>query len=569
VAQEAPVGGGDTGSGGAGETGVGAPAQVTAAPSVLPATGFVSGDSGSPSSVRLGDLGQQVTQSLLPSAGGSAVAAGPAWQFAPAIGATEELTDNAETSPLTGKPRGDLITTLQPSLAVTGDTPRFQVNLAYDPQIYLYARAGTQNRIDHEGNARVLATLLPQTLFLDLRASASEQAVSGGLGPLASNTLSSSNTEQDFSFSASPYLVHRFGSLGSGEVGYSLSRTVENTSTTFSNPQASLATPFGAFGPFSNQVQPSTGNQSITTQSAHVAFVTGEDFGRYNGTALVSASTSDGGGVQSGERRDIASLDNGYAVTRTITLLATLGWENIRYGGTAPVRIDDAIWSFGTRLEPNADSTLTVTYGHHDGLDSLTVDGALSPTPRTRLYVRYSKGLTTNAEDLQNALANSDLDSLGNPVDHGTGAPIYGGSNFFGVQNNLERLRRLSISGAYVLDRDTFTITVENEDTVVVSQASPVQQAGSIGSNSGTFGSIAWQHDLSPRLTGTLFLQYGVRTAVGPPAATQDAFDATASLDYALGPTVSTSVEVSHAQSTGGGTSDRQNIVLVSVVKTF
>ncbi len=106
-------------------------------------------------------------------------------------------------------------------------------------------------------------------------------------------------------------------------------------------------------------------------------------------------------------------------------------------------------------------------YGHHDGLDSITIDGTLAPSPRTRIYVRYSTGLSTTQEELQNALATTDLDSLGNPVDHGTGAPIFAASNFFGIQDNLVKLRRFSISAAYLLDRDTFTADVENDSSTV------------------------------------------------------------------------------------------------------
>ncbi len=64
----------------------------------------------------------------------------------------------------------------------------------------------------------------------------------------------------------------------------------------------------------------------------------------------------DGSGVLSGAHRDIYTIDNGYAVTRNVVLLATLGYEDIRYSGTTPVRINDAIWDFGVRVTPNTDS---------------------------------------------------------------------------------------------------------------------------------------------------------------------------------------------------------------------
>ncbi len=552
------------------------PGPITATPTVLPATGFGTGDTGSVSSVRPGDLGRQIAQVFAPPGGGPAT--GPAWQFTPSIGVTEELTDNVQgmsggvPGGVAGAGRGgDLISILQPGLALTGDTQRLQVNLAYSPQIYLYARNGNQDYVGHEFNGRALATLIPQTLFLDLRGLATEQSVFGGVGPNTSTTLSPNDTAQSFSFSASPYLVHRFGSTGTGEVGYSIARTVQSPTNGLSGSNPFIS----PFGPLPGQVVPSSAiNANTTTQNAHAAFVTGEDFGRYSGTALASATHYDGSGVLSGAHRDIFTIDNGYAITRTITLLATAGYENIAYGGTVPVRISDAIWDFGVRLTPNADSTLIVRYGHHDGFDSLLVDGALAPSPRTRLYVRYSEGLTTNQEELQNALATTDLDALGNPVDHATGAPIFDASNFFGVQDSLERLRRTSISGAYLLDRDTFSISVENDKSTVISQAS-FAATDTLGSNSGTYGALTWAHELSPRLTSNVLFQYGVRTLEGPPATTQDVLVASAGLSYALGPQLNSTLQFSHDQTTGGtsstvfGGSDRANILLLSVVKTF
>ncbi len=109
----------------------------------------------------------------------------------------------------------------------------------------MYARDGSQNRVGHDLNGRVLATLLPQTLFLDLRGVATEQSITGGVGPNSTNTLSSNDTAQDFSFSASPYLVHRFGSIGSGEVGYSIARTIITANGNVAAAPGTIASPFG------------------------------------------------------------------------------------------------------------------------------------------------------------------------------------------------------------------------------------------------------------------------------------------------------------------------------------
>ncbi len=537
------------------------PQPFVVPPSVLPSTGF-GGNNGSGTSVRPGDLGRQVEQVFQPAGGGPAAVAGPAWQITPSIGLSEELTDNAGVSP-NGSKQGDLITTLQPGLAIVGDTQRLQVNLSYTPSVYVYARESDQDRVAQDFNGRALATLIPQTLFLDLRGFGSEQAMFGGRGPNTVGTLPSNEVAQTYDFSATPYLLHRFGTYGTGEIGYSIEQTVQTGATTFGSVPSLV--PLSAF--------PAFGNQRTTTQNGHAAFVTGEAFGRYNGTALASVTRFDGQGVLADAHRDIFSIDNGYAISRTITLLATGGYENIQYGGTAPLHISDAIWDVGVRWTPNADSTLTVRYGHHDGSNSATIDGALAPSPRTRVYVRYSTGLTTGAEQLQNALATTNLDALGNPIDYTTGAPVFVASNFFGVQDSLSRLRRISVSGAYLLDRDTFTATVESDDYKVLSLNGP-PGAPTFGSNSGTYGSLTWLHQLSPRLTSSLYFQYGQRFLEGPPVnVTQDLVVGSASLSYQFARDLTGSVLVSHQDTTGGGGvgvgSGAQNLLLVSLVKTF
>lgn len=561
--------GGETGGATGGAIGSASPPPpITAPPTVLPLAGFASGDTGSGTSVRPGYLGtaleSQVAQSFVPQSGAPAGPLPPKWQITPALGITEELTDNAQATGGTST-QGDLITIVQPSLAIIGDTPRLQVNLSYAPQIYLYARDSSQSRVAQNFNARALATLVPETLFLDLRGFGAEQALFGGLPPASSATPSSDQSSQDYSFSITPYLLHRFGTAGTGELGYTYARTVQTATGT-----PSALPLFTAFP----QLAPPT-NQNTTTQNFHAAFVTGEAFGRYNATALASVTDYTGSGVLSDAHRDVFFVDNGYAITRTITALGTIGYENISYAGTQPLHISDAIWNLGVRLLPNADSTITLRYGHQDGLNALTVDAALSPTPRTLLYVRYSKGLTTSQEQLQNALATTDLDALGNPIDHSTGAPIFAASNFFGTQDTLSILSRLSVSGAYRLDRDTVTATVERDNYDVIS--APIAATGTpLGSNTGVYGSLAWVHLLSPRLTSAAFFQYGVRTLTGAPSITQNTLTASLSLAYALGPTLNTTVQYTHDQSNGGGglggvagANTRDNILMLSLIKTF
>jgi uncharacterized protein (PEP-CTERM system associated) len=548
------------GTGNAGTT-PGATGPLIASPSVLPATGV--GYAGS--AVRLGNLGYQFATPLT---GQPLQPATRSWTLTPSISLTEVYSSGGQGvgSVGAGSLGSQLITIVQPSILASGDTTRFHGELWYAPQIMLHVPDGNQNQVAQNFNARLLATLVPETLFLDVRGSGAVQAITAAQAPNETSTLNRGNTTQTYSFSASPYAVHRFGDWGTGEVGSSYGLSAQNA--------LEPDTPRPVRGALA-----SASNQNVTIESGHVAFVTGEAFFRYNGTALAQATSFNGTGVLSGAYRDIVTLDSGYALTRTITALATVGWENIHYAGTAPVTIDDGVWNVGMRLVPNEGSTITIRYGHQDGLNALVVDAGYQVTARTRIYARTSTGLTTSAEELQNALATSDLDALGNPVDHTTGAPLISTANFFGTQNNLYKTTLTSLTGVLMLDRDNLSAGVTSQVQTLVSASNAVGGAG--GSSRGIYGTFTWSHQLRPNLQSRFYAQYGTQQNKGVLSTTQQLVVTSLSLSYALSPTLSAQVQYSFtdtwggnltaAQAAGSGTgiNGPQNVFLVSLIKSF
>ncbi len=537
-----------------------------AAPSVLPATGVATGRP----DVRLGDLGQPA----------QAQGGDRPWSFTPSVGLSEAFSHTTGAQVVDRAPN-QLITTVSPSFIASGDSERLHGTLSYAPQVSLYTPDGDQNQLAQNFNARLLAELLPQTLFLDLRASGSVQSVATGQGPSSTSTLNRGNSTQNYDFSASPYAVHRFGPWGTAEIGGTVARSIQG-----SVQQSGFVQTGQAAG-----IDTAATNQNATFYGGHAAFTTGEAFSRYAGAALAQTTQAEGTGVLRGAYRDIVSLDNGYAITHGITLLAMLGYEHIHYAGTDPLLISDATWSAGVRLTPDPFSTLTVRYGHHDGFDSASVDGGYQISPRVTVYARYSSGLTTQAELLQNALATSDLDTQGNPVDHLTGAPLVPVDNFFGTQNSLFKTTTASLTAVWALPRDSFSAGVNSQQQQLVSGSSAAGLAagGSNGSNSsGIYGSISWAHQLGVDLQSTLYAQYGTNHLsqsgiAGSPlvrgGTDQQSLSVSAALSYALTRTLSGQAQVSYNQVTGGqvadtargapGSTGSQGLLLLSVLKSF
>ncbi len=522
-----------------------APVPIAAPGGLLPATG---------ANLRPGDLQDVLGTSTY---GQPLQPAQRNWTISPSLGLGEEFTDNVQGNE--GRGRGaDVITLFQPSLNLSVDTTRLQGSLSYHPEVDLYARNSADTQVNQDFGGRLLATLLPGALFLDLRGDGTVTSNGFG-GPVGTVANGYGGATQSVDVSASPYALHRFGPWGTGEIGGSVSRTTVGAPEGSPNPVV-----LSGLSPFDQST-----NQDVTSYSGHVAFATGEAFDRYSGTVLGYATKYDGTGVLQNAVRDTFTLDDDYGLTRLVTVLTRVGYEHIRYAGSNPQRIDDEIWNAGLRLTLGPDSTVSASYGHHDGFDSATVDLALSPTARTRVFLRYSEGLTTEAEQLQTALANSDFDQLGNPVDHTSGAPLLNDAGFFGAQDNLYRSRSLSASAELVQSRDTFSVNLDAEDNALVSSSG---LPGGLGSNKGLYGSLTWSHALSPLLSLQALGQYGVTEQETGPDGRQDFLLGSLALVDALSPTLSAQLSYSFDRRSGDGPSApalSQNVVILSAVKSF
>src|SRR5215472_11331854 len=156
------------------------------------------------------------------------------------LGAQELVTDNVLLTPTNTK--SDFVTTVSPGLSINADTTRLQGKLDYSPTAFEYAFTPGQSLIGQNLYANGTATLARDLLFMDARGYATLQpSVPGlttgvsaaaptlpsvGTGVQNSSTgIPSTQLTQVTSFSASPYLVHRFDGTGTAELRYTFSDT--------------------------------------------------------------------------------------------------------------------------------------------------------------------------------------------------------------------------------------------------------------------------------------------------------------------------------------------------------
>jgi uncharacterized protein (PEP-CTERM system associated) len=350
------------------------------------------------------------------------------------------------------------------------------------------------------------------------------------LGPTFFNTsqgIPQSQLAQVTSFSASPYLARRFDGIGSAELRYSFSQT------SFSGLQGT--TPLILTPPGTQLL-----NTSTTTNEATASFLTGENLGRLQSRITLDAAQSSGTGALTQSDQLIGIVDSAYAITQRIAALATIGHEQINFSGLPPTHIDDLVWGVGTKLTPNPDATLVLSYGHRNGFSAPNASLSYNLTARTSLSASYTEGLNTVSQDIANNLAVSDLNQLGQTVDSRTLLPLLLSNPALGLQGGLFRTKQLMASITTNLERDHFAAAIFKSQSLVIAQTTP----GSGVSNTALQVNLSWSRELSPRTTASLAFNYS-ETNFAAPASTV-ALTSTAALANTAETILSPSVSVTY-----------------------
>ena len=489
----------------------------------------------------------------------AAPATTPSWLVQPSIGVDAGVTDNALR--VNSPRRADFFTVISPAVVVSGDTARLKVNLAYTPQISIYATQSSQTRADQFFSGQALGIIVPDMLFIDLRGNVSVTSLTGnGLQDTVSNSnYNRQNEVTTTTFSITPYAEHRFGGYGTARLGYSFNRTLQDLNqnqVTTQNLLAQNSQNAQNLNALGTPAYGAVGN--LTTQRERFSYATGENLGRFNDFLTAQAIQYNGSGSYRGAFRNEVQDELGYALTRRITALAGIGYQDIRYAGSPQVRIREPSYNFGARYTPNPDSTLTVLYGRHDGIGSISFDGQYAPTARTRLIGRYSTGITSDLEETQDVLEASTVGSNGLVTDTATGAPVSSGS-FFGIENGVYKVRRLSLNALLLQDRNSYSVGLVYEDRTNLTNTpnvlgNTVVPAGQ--SSTSVYGTFSWQHELTPDINSNVGVQYGVtnntQQFLGASTGTQNTFSVTAGLTRQLTETLTGNVRYTFTSQSGG-----------------
>jgi hypothetical protein len=179
------------------------------------------------------------------------------------------------------------------------------------------------------------------------------------------------------------------------------------------------------------------------------------------------------------------------------------GHEDIVYSGFGAQSIHDLIWSLGVTWIPNPDSSLTVSYGHQNGFNSLTVNGFYALTARTTLTATYGSTLGTQLEFIQNQLNLEGTGPNGTPVNAQTGGSLFGATNALGVQEGVFRTTTLTVGSTTALDRDIVSFNL-----MLATQTG--SGATTSSAQSKTF-SATWLHQMRPDMTVSAAISYSIQ----------------------------------------------------------
>lgn len=485
----------------------------------------------------------------------------PSWRFGASAGLSVRATDNSSGNRgnnRSGSREGDVITTASAGLTAIGTGPRLAGSLSYSPSYSYFANDTGDARLRHRFAGNLLGTVVPDRVFLDVRGSANYLPISGGFLDGGTPSSGSDNTAQSASFSVTPYVQQRFGSLASGLVGYTYNFSrIDGTTQSLAPGQL----PFFRDG-------------ENFSHTGFAALRTGEDFGRLAGEARVNATEYGGDGALDGSHRYLYILETRYALFRGFAVLLEGGYEDTEFKGNPGYQVNEAVWGFGARWDPDPDTSITVRYQRRFGFDSPSVDARWQAGPRTVVFGRYSDTVSSTSLDQSDLLNQTRVNEFGEFVDLTTGAPrpqLNDGLQT--TQTGLFRLRRGEVSVSQTFLRDVVSLRYSRTERRPLSADPGTVQ---FEQKSDTVG-LSWSRALDPVTALTLSGSVGIVET--PQRNTEDtSYLFRASLSRQFSPTLNGSLayeftnrdtSLNVANPTLGVNDRPQNAVIASVRKSF
>ncbi|MBL4722003.1 MAG: TIGR03016 family PEP-CTERM system-associated outer membrane protein [Alphaproteobacteria bacterium] len=319
------------------------------------------------------------------------------WRLSPTVTLDQSVTDNAR-SVESGK-EADMITTTTAGIAIVGNGPRLQLDFNYDLSKDIFWDNSDLNTFRHSllGSGKV--ELWEDHIFIDTRASISQQSLARSGGLTASDRGAGTNDQSMVvNYSVTPNFAHRYSSWADTDLILSFSEVrFLDTDTGAANAQ-----------PDANR------NITLTT-----VLRSGPKFSRtkweVNGNRSFSNDDTD---------RESLEMSGEYAWNRHIDFLARVGRETIDNSGINADNSAEIFWRGGARITPGPKSSLRFEVGHRFGGTNISADASYKFGTKAALTISYEEEVKTERQNLTDNLNNVARDDAGQGlIDPLTGLP--------------------------------------------------------------------------------------------------------------------------------------------------
>ena len=295
------------------------------------------------------------------------------WKITPNVSVKETYSDNVRLA-APGKEDSDFVTQINPGISVTGTGARLKLNGRYTMQNIFYASDSGANTTNHQLNGNATAELWEDILFIDGKASISQQNMSNFGTQAQDNTNITSNRTNVTTYSISPYIHHHFKNFASTETRF----THDSVTTDSSGMRDSQADRF------------------------QFSLTSGKDFGRlgwglHYSKQKTGFSSKSGVTAQTSTEMENYSADLRYRVTPQFSLTAVAGEQQNSYQSLTGKSSGGTYWNGGFTWNPSQRTSISGNAGHQFYGNSYAFK-ADHRSRRTLWNINYSEDITSTRD---------------------------------------------------------------------------------------------------------------------------------------------------------------------------
>lgn len=366
------------------------------------------------------------------------------WTRTASVSAGAVYSDNVNLS--SNNEESELTATLTPSVSLHGKGGRASLDLT--GALEINGQGGSNDSVNPRLQANANAELYERTAFIDLAATATQNAIDPLNISGTDNLSNSSNRTTTYSYRVSPYLRSRLKGVADMELRYTYNELnhSENTVTDTSSDEFSLN------------------------------LDSGPEFADWSWGLSASDKSTDNDQGEVSQLRS-ADLRLGYQINRRWQINGSVGTESNDFASVQSSR-DGSSWDVGARWTPSARTELDFGVGERF-FGSTKRLNLTHRSKRSVLSASYTTELTDSTTLLSNQVVFLVTDPFGQPIlDPVTGDPFLVTANLptIGVSTFVDE--RFALSYSLKGRRSTFTLSADMSDQTYQDSTREVSSRG-------------------------------------------------------------------------------------------